>query len=72
MARNGHGLPMYKDRQEISTGEYDLPYPNDSPPASEPSPCGRRGGLAKAGVFLALHCARAILAACGSTLWVHA
>jgi hypothetical protein len=28
---------MYKKRQEINTGEYDLPIPDDSPPASEPS-----------------------------------
>jgi hypothetical protein len=32
---------MYKSRQRIITiGEYDLPCPNDSPPASEPCPWG--------------------------------
>jgi hypothetical protein len=29
---------MYKDRQVISTGEYDLPCPNNCPPASGHSP----------------------------------
>jgi hypothetical protein len=57
---------MCKKRQKINTGEYDLPIPDDSPPASEPFPWNHEDRR-KAGVFLAWYCGRPILAAQRST-----